>query len=104
MADRFAYLPLMGLFVMLVWLVSDLMSAWPNRVTVQSVLAIAVLGACLAATHRQLRYWRDSESLWTHALAVTSANYLAQNNLGKALLEKGEVADATSHFQAARNH
>ena len=71
MADRYAYLPFIGLFLIAVWSVAD----WAERRHISSVLrvgvALAVLIALAAVTHRQLEYWRDSVTLWTHTLEVT---------------------------------
>ena len=101
MADRYAYLPFVGLFIMFVWSVAD----WADQQRIsakwQAAVGIAVLLALSAATHRQLSYWRDSVTLWTHDLAVTRGNYIAEVDLGAALVKRGEVARAMEHFRAA---
>jgi protein O-mannosyl-transferase len=104
MADRFTYVPLIGLFVMLVGLVADLKSGWPQPVAAKAILTVAALSACLVATHRQLRYWRDSESLWTHALLCNSENYTAHKGLGAALVEQGRMTEAIPHFNQVLEH
>jgi len=101
MADRYAYLPFVGLFIMAVWCIAD----WADQQNLswkwQAAVGIAVLLALSAATHRQLSYWRDSVTLWTHDLAVTRGNYIAEVDLGAALVKRGEVARAMEHFRAA---
>ena len=101
MADRFAYVPLIGVFIMLVWLAGDLLAGWRYRVTVEPIVMLAVLLSCLAATSRQLRYWSDGEALFRRAVAVTKSNYLAEYSLGCALGQKNKLDDALDHFAAA---
>ncbi|MFM2293715.1 MAG: hypothetical protein RLZZ350_128 [Verrucomicrobiota bacterium] len=94
-ADRYTYLPLVGVFVAAVW------SAPNFGVRLNWLLAVAVICFCAATTRAQLRHWRDSETLFTHAAAVTRGNYLAENNLGVALLAKNEFAAAAGHVRRA---
>jgi tetratricopeptide (TPR) repeat protein len=101
MADRFAYLPLIGLFVLVVWSAADLTAAWPRRQAVVSVLAGAVLLACGAMTWTQLGYWQNSVMLFTHAVAVTTNNAPAHINLGVALEKEGRQEEALLHYQEA---
>ena len=101
MADRYAYLPMIGLFVMIVWAVSE----WAQRRQVSgkilAVAGIAVLLVLATLTHMQLAYWHDDSTLWSHALAVTRNNFVAENNFGKALIRRGRPDDAILHFRAA---
>jgi tetratricopeptide (TPR) repeat protein len=101
MADRYSYIPLIGLFIMLVWSAAEIPGRWPatNR-WVAAGGAIAI-GACAALTWRQAGYWQDSASLFEHALAVTRDNAVAQNNLGVCFLDSANVAAAESHFAEA---
>ena len=106
MADRYAYIPLIGIFVMVAWGYVDLAAAGSSEsrhapLAVSVIPAACVLLALLVATHRQLAYWSTSYDLWTHALAVTDKNFIAQDNLGGALLLLGKPDEAHSHFQAA---
>jgi tetratricopeptide (TPR) repeat protein len=101
MADRYTYLPLIGLFVMLVWLIADLLPPWRHRLTVLCLVACLVLGTCFTATHWQLHYWKNSETLARHALRVTVNNYVAENNLGATLLQAGKVDESLIHTVAA---
>lgn len=98
MADRFTYLPLIGLFVMAAWGGQDLLARWPVRPPALGACAVALLLALGCATRRQVGYWHDSTRLFTHALEVTSANWLAHNNLGDALAHEGKLEEAAGHF------
>jgi tetratricopeptide (TPR) repeat protein len=101
MADRYADLPLIGIFIAVVWLAAD----GAKKRKLSPALAAATLAAILLPliflTHRQIAYWKDSETLFTHAVAVTTNNGLAENNLGAALMEEGHPAAAFPHFLAA---
>ncbi len=101
MADRYAYLPFVGLFIMICWGISD----WAGQRGLSAVWlagpSLAVLLALTVVAHRQIGYWSDHETLWTHALQVTSGNWQAENNLGMALLRRGRMEDAIPHFRAA---
>ena len=101
LADRYTYLPLIGLFVMLVWLVADRLSSRRHRLMVSRLITCLALGACLATTRQQLQHWRNSETLARHALRVTTGNYVAENNLGAALHHAGKVDEAAAHYAAA---
>jgi hypothetical protein len=101
MADRYAYLPLIGIFLMAVWGTAD----WASRAKIpfggQAAVAVAVLAALVALTHWQLRYWHNSVTLWTRTLQVTHENTIDEVNLGAALLQAGEVDSAMEHFRLA---
>ncbi len=101
MADRYAYLPLVGLFMMICWAVPD----WFQRRRLQTVWlavsGVAVLLALAMVAHRQIGYWSDHVALWTHTLQVTTGNWQAENNLGMALLRRGRMEEAIPHFRAA---
>jgi len=101
MADRYAYLPLVGVFIILAWGAAELFKRWRLPKWALGIVAGMTVICCAARTADQLRYWQDSETLFRRAIAVTTPNYLAQNNLGDALLQKGQVIEAISHFQAA---
>ncbi len=102
MADRYAYLSLIGLFVGVTWAVSDLAQQRkisPAWLIAPSLATLATLGM---ATSRQVGYWRNSETLWRHTLSVTAGNYAAHDALGHALAEQGRVDDAIDQFKAAQ--
>jgi tetratricopeptide (TPR) repeat protein len=101
MADRYTYLPLTGILIALVWGAHDLARACPRRRAAGFALAALALAACVAATRAQTRYWKDSETLFRHAVDVTGANYRAEVNLGGALCDEGRVDEAMGHFKEA---
>ena len=98
MADRYAYLPVTGLFVLLAW------AAGGGGRRAKPVLvgaAAMVLVGCLSLTWFQLRHWHDSETLFRHALRVITGNYIAHVQLGMALSQKGKAEEALSHYAAS---
>jgi tetratricopeptide (TPR) repeat protein len=99
LADRYTYVPFIGLFLMVVWGANDLLGAWGVRRAVAGVLAGAMLLPLMVATYQQVRVWHDRQTLWEHALAVTEDNYLAHNHVGIMLTEKGQLDAALAHFQ-----
>ncbi len=100
-ADRYTYLPQIGLYVAVTWAVTDLTRSWRFQRMALGVAALIVVGVLSWRGWLQTSYWRDSETLFTHALAVTSNNDVALNNLGIIFLEKGQLDDAISKLQAA---
>jgi tetratricopeptide (TPR) repeat protein len=101
MADRYTYIPLIGLMVMAVWSAAEIPERWPATRHWVAASGVAVLGACAVLTRQQLPHWRTSVTLFEHALTVTSRNVVAHNNLGACLLNEGNVAAAESHFAEA---
>jgi protein O-mannosyl-transferase len=104
-ADRYTYLPQVGLYIMIAWTVGDLLSQSTLRVRgaligVAAALAIVSLGV---RAFGQASYWKSSETLWNHTLTVTGENDVAHNNLGFLFLRRGELEKAISEFQAALN-
>ena len=100
-ADRYTYLPQIGLYLLLTWAAADLCAGWHRRRMVLGGGATIILVALIFCARAQTAYWRNSESLWTHTLACTSANDIAHNNLGNALLKMGSVEEAITHYQKA---
>ena len=101
MADRYTYIPLIGLFVLVTWGVADIWMEQRLPVIVLSLAAGAALASCLAATRTQVQCWRNSVTLFSHALAVLPGVPLAQNNLGSALYDQGRFEEAIPHLQEA---
>jgi tetratricopeptide (TPR) repeat protein len=95
-ADRYTYLPMVGLSIMLAWGLREVLK---GKVVISA--AIAACLACAVLCEAQIQYWRDSETLFRHALDVTSGNYLAHHNLGVALADEGRFAEAIKQYQAA---
>jgi tetratricopeptide (TPR) repeat protein len=101
LADRYAYIPFIGLFVMAVWTVAD----WAERRQIPSawvaVAATVVLIALGVVTHRQIGFWRDTPTMWRRALEVTENNFVAHTNLATFLEQQGQVEEAADHLRAA---
>jgi tetratricopeptide (TPR) repeat protein len=100
-ADRYTYLPQIGLYLMVTWAAADLCAGWRHRRVVLGGGATVMLVALIFCARVQTSYWRNSESLWTHMLNCTSDNAIAHNNLGNALLKMGNVNEAIAHCQKA---
>jgi tetratricopeptide (TPR) repeat protein len=100
-ADRMTYLPQIGLYLLLAWAVAELSADWSYRRAALGGLAAIILVALIFCARTQTAYWRDSETLWNRALACTTGNFVAENNLGNALLKKGRVDEAILCFQKA---
>jgi Flp pilus assembly protein TadD len=101
MADRYAYIPLIGIFIMLAYGSADFVSLKKLGKVVPSVAAACILVAFGFTTVRQLGYWADNCELWVHTLKVTQNNFIAEDNLGGALVLAGKTEEAYPHFQAA---
>jgi tetratricopeptide (TPR) repeat protein len=100
MADRYTYLPLIGVFVALVWTLSDLMARW-TPVFFRTSVGAAVLVACVGLTSVQLRHWKNSETLFDHAARVTRANALAHFHLGYVLEADGKKSESLEQYTEA---
>jgi protein O-mannosyl-transferase len=96
-ADRYTYLPTVGLAIMLSWGTADILKRWPRARTMVAVSALAACSACVVLTWIQLAYWANTESLFRHAVDVTSDNYIAHNNLADYYLSKLRNDEARTH-------
>jgi Flp pilus assembly protein TadD len=101
MADRYTYIPSVGVLIMAIWGAYELSRSWRYQVMALSVAGGAAIILCFGLTRRQLGHWQDSESLYRHAIEVTENNYLAHNNLGIVLMEKGQTDEAISQYREA---
>ena len=101
MADRYAYVPFIGVFVMVVWGLADWADHRDVKFGLRSAAAAGILAALSFLTWRQIGYWRSDVELWTHALEITKVNYLAEANLAGALRKVGRAQEALPHYQAA---
>jgi protein O-mannosyl-transferase len=98
MADRYAYLPFLGLFVAICWRLGDWALQAHIPIAWQAGVGVVVLLTLGTVTHRQIDFWGDNVRLWTHTLQVTSSNYLAEDNLGRALEAEGNRQQAMAHY------
>jgi tetratricopeptide (TPR) repeat protein len=100
-ADRYTYLPQIGLYLLLTWTAADLCAGWRYRRVVLGGFSTIILIALIFCARTQVSYWRNDELLWTHTVACTSDNYYAHDCLGFALFQKGSVDEAIAHYQKA---
>jgi protein O-mannosyl-transferase len=100
-ADRYTYLPGIGLSIMLAWGMAELAGRWPRARVWMAVLGAALPTACIALTWTQAQVWRNSETLFRHALAATADNYVATDGLGVVLGTQGRTEDAIALFEEA---
>jgi protein O-mannosyl-transferase len=100
-ADRYTYLPQIGLYLAITWLVADLWVSLRYRTEILIAGAVIVIAALSACAWKQTTYWRNGETLWTRTLAVTKDNDVAHTNFGMLLTDRGQLDDALSHFQSA---
>ena len=100
-ADRYMYIPMVGLSAALAWEAADIAAKWPRIKPALAMAAVVSCAACLALAWRETAYWRNSETLFERALEVTRYNSVAENNLGMHLMTVQRNADAIAHFEAA---
>jgi protein O-mannosyl-transferase len=98
MADRYTYVPLIGLFLVIAWGVPEALGRWARRSQVLGVAATASVVACAVLAFQQTRHWKDSRSLWTHAIRETPDNYVAHRSLGYVDWTDGNADEAISHY------
>jgi protein O-mannosyl-transferase len=105
LADRYTYVPLIGLFLIIAWGGRELLSQWPARQVllrrVGLTCAIVVIATCMASSWWHARNWRNSMVFFTHALEVSPTNAYLHNNYGVVLLQQGRQDEAVSHFRQA---
>jgi len=101
MADHFAYLPSIGIFIMISFGAADLARRWHFHKAVLPVLAFTWLAGLAAVTHHQIAYWQNSVTLWSHTVSVTKDNFVAEDNLGLAYVLDNNIDGAIPHFRAA---
>ncbi|HZL42246.1 MAG TPA: tetratricopeptide repeat protein [Verrucomicrobiae bacterium] len=101
MADRYTYLPSVGILICFIWGVRDLLAGWRYRFIFSAMIVSVALVACIGLTQHQIGFWKDSETLFRHAIAVTKSNYLAYDNLGTALSAKGLTDQSIKAYEEA---
>jgi Tfp pilus assembly protein PilF len=100
-ADRYTYIPMIGISIMLAWGVAEIMERRPGTRFTLGVVSVAVCVAWLGVTWTQVQYWKNSVTLFTHAIATTDNNFIAHLNLGVVLAEQGHTQDALRHLYAS---
>jgi tetratricopeptide (TPR) repeat protein len=100
-ADRYTYLPQIGFVLAIVWGIKELTASWHWRRPLLAATSFGLIAALTAGAWQQTSYWRTDESLWEHAIACTSGNYTAHNNLGYVLAAQGLNTEAVKQYQQA---
>ncbi|HZL42166.1 MAG TPA: tetratricopeptide repeat protein [Verrucomicrobiae bacterium] len=101
MADRYTYLPLIGIFIILVWTAAEALGSCRHGKIAASIATALCLAACGAQSIRQLQYWSNSEALFQHAIRVTTNNDIAHYNLGEFYLKTNRLDEAVQNFRQA---
>ncbi len=103
MADRYTYIPLIGLFIISAWGIPALLATWPNRDVALPALAGVALLLCAIASSIQIEQWQNPFTLWSHAVKVAPDNHLAHLNLGTVLYKNGKISEALQQdYEAMR--
>jgi len=100
-ADRYTYLPQIGLALIVTWGAADLCARWRYHRAFLAALSLIILAALSFSARLQASVWKDSETLWTQALSRTSDNLMAELNLGEGVYQSGKTAEAIRHFERA---
>ena len=101
MADRYTYIPLVGVFIAAVWLISDFTDRPGYKKYLLPAFCTAIAGFLFTVTWTQLGHWRNSKALFSHALSVTKNNYVMHNNMGALLAIQGNMQDSIFHYNEA---
>jgi len=101
MADRYTYIPLIGIFIMLAWGGSDLFERFKWSAKASEIITAGFILVLMTLSARQVVFWKDGITLFQHTIRVTSDNYVAHNNLGIALAHQGKRDEASIHFREA---
>ncbi|MBU4345666.1 MAG: tetratricopeptide repeat protein, partial [Proteobacteria bacterium] len=101
MADRYTYIPLTGIFIIIAWGIPDLVAKWRYKKEGLAAASAILLSILMALTWFQLRHWANSITLFKHAINITANNSVAHNNLGNALKDQGKISEAIKHFTEA---
>ena len=100
-ADRYTYVPLVGIFIIAAWGIPLILKRWKYRSAALPVAACILVCALAADARNQVRYWESDLALWKHAVQATADNYFARTNLGFALIDTGDVAAGIEQYNEA---
>src|ERR1039458_9946016 len=99
LAERYTYVPFIGLFIAIVWLTSEAVSKFPKLKTVTQLLAVAILAACVVKTDAQIKIWKNNFTLFNHVLQIDPRGELPNTNVGMAFVRQGKNAVAEQYFE-----
>jgi len=99
MADRYTYIPSIGIFILFTWTIREFTSKWKWQKTILSIAAIIILPILIICTRTQVKYWKNSFTLFEHTLKVTEKNYIAHNSYGALLCKEGYFEDGITHLR-----
>ena len=99
MADRYTYIPYVGLFIIVVWLAHDITAGWKKRKIIVGILAATSLGGMIILTRTQVKYWENSITLYEHAFEVTNNNYMMHHAMGVEMEKRNQINDAEHHYR-----
>jgi len=85
MSNRYTYIPMIGILLLVVWAVNDLSKQWRGRTVLMATVVVLTLGVCVSRTRGEIVYWKNGETLWSRAVAITKNNFMAHNCLGNIL-------------------
>ncbi|MGO9555709.1 MAG: tetratricopeptide repeat protein [Syntrophobacteraceae bacterium] len=98
-ADRYTYIPFIGLFIMVAWGVSEVSAGWRHRQVIAATGILSAILACVLSTWVQVDHWRNSETLFNHALQIDRNNYMAYHHLGMAMANEGKTDKAIAMYR-----
>jgi tetratricopeptide (TPR) repeat protein len=101
MADRYTYIPLIGIYIIIAWGLFDLLARWRYRKVALVTIAVALISVLMVVSWKQIGYWKNTVTLLKRAVELTGANYKAYNNIGQGLLMTGKTGEAIKHFKMA---
>ena len=101
MADRYTYLPMVGISLAIVWFCADIIERYPATRRPIAIITAVILAAFIATTYKQVGYWSSSQSLFQHTLDITHDNVTIENNLGVVLYRDGRREEAANLFRQA---
>jgi Flp pilus assembly protein TadD len=101
MADRYSYLPQIGVLIVLAWGLRAIHARWPRRAPLLAMAALGTIAALATVAYRQTTHWRDSLALWSHTAAITPRSVVARSSLGEAYLQRDESESARGELGEA---
>jgi len=100
-ADRYTYLPIIGLFIIIAWGIPDMFSKWKKKNVILAIMATATLIVLAVLSWIQVGHWKNSETVFKHAIRTNPYNWIAHNNLGNTLARRGKIDEAIFYYNAS---